>query len=350
MTEASAIPARRTVWTRRAFFAVIAMGGLVALFFAAATVGQYPVTVGDVARALWEGLTGVPQELPDQVRAVVMDIRVPRLVSALLVGLALSAAGATYQAVFRNPLVAPDILGVTAGAGLGAVLAIFLSLPIAGIQAMAFVFGLGAVTLVYSVSRAVKGAHDPILVLVLAGVVISAVMGAGIAVLTFLADPYDQLPAITFWLMGSLAGVTYSDLATAWPAVALGLIPLFFLRWRVNLMSLGDDEARALGVNTERLRLLLVICATLATSAVVAISGTIGWIGLIIPHMARFIVGPEFSRLLPATIFLGAAYLLGVDTIARAATTVEIPLGVLNAFVGAPLFLWVLARARLSWR
>ncbi len=338
------------IWVRRGGLAVLGLGAVALLFFAAATVGQFPVSLSDVARILWEGVTGLPQDVSDRARAVVMDIRVPRLASALLVGLALSAAGATYQAVFRNPLVAPDILGVTSGAGLGAVLAIFLSLPVAAIQGVAFVFGLGAVTLVYAVSRAVKGAHDPILVLVLAGVVIGAVMGAGIAVLTYLADPYDQLPAITFWLMGSLAGVTFSDLGNAWPAVALGLGPLLFLRWRVNLMSLGDDEARALGVDTERLRLILVVCATLATSSVVAIAGTIGWVGLIIPHMARFVVGPEFSRLLPATILMGAVYLLGVDTIARAATTVEIPLGVLNAFVGAPLFLWVLARARLSWR
>ncbi|HAD87438.1 MAG TPA: iron ABC transporter permease [Rhodospirillaceae bacterium] len=338
------------VWTRRALGYGLGLGAVAMLFFAAATVGRYPVSMIDVARILWEGMTGLPRDLGDSARAVVLDIRVPRLTAALLVGVALSAAGATYQSVFRNPLVAPDILGVTSGAGLGAVLAIFLSLPVAAIQAMAFVFGLGAVTLVYSVARAVRGAHDPILVLVLAGVVIGAVMGAGIAVLTYLADPYDQLPAITFWLMGSLAGVTFADLATAWPAVALGLVPLLFLRWRVNLMSLGDDEARALGVDTERLRLVLVVCATLATSAVVAIAGTIGWVGLIIPHMARFLVGPEFSRLLPATILLGAIYLLGVDTLARAATTVEIPLGVLNAFVGAPLFLWVLARARLSWR
>ena len=344
------VPTGSPRWMSRSGWFALGLVLLAVLFFAAATIGQYPLSIGEVTRALWQGLTGQRAEIPQTVAAVVIDIRTPRLVAAMLVGLALASAGATYQAVFRNPLVAPDILGVSAGAGLGAVLAIVLSLPVAAIQLMAFVFGLAAVTIVYSIARAVRGVHEPILVLVLAGVVIGAVMGAGIALLTYLADPYDQLPAITFWLMGSLAGITFADLATAWPAVAIGLIPLFFLRWRVNLMSLGDDEARALGVDTDKLRMLLVACATLSTSAVVAISGTIGWVGLIIPHMARFIVGPEFSRLFPATILLGASYVLVVDTVARAATTVEVPLGILNAFVGAPLFLWVLARARSSWR
>ncbi len=323
------------------------LAGLFVLFCLSAATGQYPLSVGDVLGALWQGISGARGD--DAAATVVLDIRLPRLAAALLVGLALAASGATYQTVFRNPLVAPDILGVSAGAGLGAVFAIFLSLPVAMIQAFAFVFGLGAVAIVYGMAKVVRGAHEPILVLVLAGVVIGAVMGAGISALTYLADPYDQLPAITFWLMGSLAGVTYDDLMAAWPAVALGLLPLAALRWRVNLMALSEDEARALGVDTARLRVGLVVAATLMTSSVVAISGTVGWVGLIIPHMARFIVGPEFSRLLPATVLIGAAYVLAVDTLARSLVAVEIPIGILNAFIGAPLFLWVLARARRSW-
>jgi len=329
---------------------LLGLAMLLALFCVTATVGQYPLSVGDVVAALWHGLTGAPAGTGGPAATVVLDIRLPRLFGALLVGLALASSGAAYQTVFRNPLVAPDILGVSAGAGLGAVFAIFLSLPVPMIQAMAFVVGLAAVAIVYAMARLVRGVHDPILVLVLAGVVIGAVMGAGISVLTYLADPYDQLPAITFWLMGSLAGVTFADLRGTWPAVLAGLLPLFLLRWRVNLMSLGEDEARALGVETGRLRLLLVTCATLMTSSVVAISGTVGWVGLIIPHLARFIVGPEFSRLLPATLLIGAAYVLVVDTLARSLTGVEIPIGILNAFLGAPLFLWILARARRSWR
>ncbi|MGJ3258720.1 MAG: FecCD family ABC transporter permease [Rhodospirillales bacterium] len=323
--------------------------GLAVLFCITATIGQYPLSVGDVVTALWQGLSGTAAA-GDTAATVVLDIRLPRLAAALLVGLALAASGATYQTVFRNPLVAPDILGVSAGAGLGAVCAIFLSLPVPMIQLFAFVFGLTAVAIVYAMARLVRGAHDPILVLVLAGVVIGAVMGAGISVLTYLADPYDQLPAITFWLMGSLAGITFDDLMGAWPAVLIGIIPLFLLRWRVNLMSLGEDEARALGVDTGKLRVLLVVSATLMTSSVVAISGTVGWVGLIIPHMARFLVGPEFTRLLPATFLIGAAYVLIVDTLARSLAGIEIPIGILNAFIGAPLFLWILARARKSWQ
>lgn len=328
---------------------VLALCGLAVLFCIAATIGQYPLSVTDVVAALWQGITGNENE-QSTAQTVVLDIRLPRLCAALLIGMALAASGATYQTVFRNPLVAPDILGVSAGAGLGAVCAIFLSLSVPLIQAFAFVFGLAAVAIVYAMARLVRGAHDPILVLVLAGVVIGAVMGAGISVLTYLADPYEQLPAITFWLMGSLAGITYDDLTGAWPAVLVGAVPLFLLRWRVNLMSLGEDEARALGIDTAKLRILLVVAATLMTSSVVAISGTVGWVGLIIPHIARFLVGPEFSRLLPATMLIGAAYVLIVDTLARSLAGIEIPIGILNAFIGAPLFLWVLARARRSWQ
>lgn len=320
---------------------------LLVLFCIAATIGQYPLTVGEVLTALWAGLTG---DAEGTAATVVLDIRLPRLAAAILVGLALATSGATYQTVFRNPLVAPDILGVSAGAGLGAVCAIFLSLPVPMVQLFAFVFGLCAVGIVYGMAKVVRGAHDPILVLVLAGVVIGALMGAGISVLTYLADPYDQLPAITFWLMGSLAGITFDDLMGAWPAVLIGIVPLTLLRWRVNLMSLDEDEARSLGVETGKLRLTLVVAATLMTSSVVAIAGTVGWVGLIIPHMARFIVGPEFSRLLPACALIGVGYVLVVDTLARSLAGIEIPIGILNAFIGAPLFLWVLARARRSWQ
>ena len=336
-------------WTAGAWM-LLGLCGLAVLFCLTATVGQYPVSVGEVVGVLWQSIGGAPADAPSTAATVVLDIRLPRLTAALLVGLALASSGATYQTVFRNPLVAPDILGVSAGAGLGAVCAIFLSMPVPMIQAMAFAFGLAAVAIAYSMAQLVRGAHEPILVLVLAGVVIGAVMGAGISVLTYLADPYDQLPAITFWLMGSLSGITFTDLQAAWPPVLLGAVPLALLRWRVNLMSLGEDEARSLGVHTGRLRVLLVICATLMTSSVVAISGTVGWVGLIIPHMARFVVGPEFSRLLPATILIGAAYVLVVDTLARSLAGIEIPIGILNAFIGAPLFLWILARARRSWR
>ena len=279
---------------------------------------------------------------------MLFGVRLPRIGAALLVGAALAGAGAAYQNLFRNPLVSPDILGVSAGAGLGAVLGIFLSLPVPGIQLLAFAGGIATVSLVYLVAAAVRG-REPVLVLVLAGVVVGALAGSIISLLKVLADPYDQLPAITFWLLGSLAGTTTADLAGALPAVLLGLVPLVLLRWRIDVLSLGDEEARALGVEAGRLRRLVVAAATLMTASVVAISGQIGWVGLIVPHVARILVGPGFARLLPTAMLLGAAYLLAVDTLARSLGTVETPLGILTALIGAPFFLWLLARGRTGW-
>jgi iron complex transport system permease protein len=267
----------------------------------------------------------------------------------VLIGAALAAAGATYQGLFRNPLVSPDILGVAAGAGLGAVLGIFLSLSVAFIQMLAFAGGLGAVLVVYLVGAAMRG-RDPLLVLVLAGVAMGTLLGSAISLVKVFADPYNQLPAITFWLLGSLTSVTLHDVAGIVPAIVIGLVPLYLLRWRMNLMTLGDEEARALGVETVRLRALFIASATLITAAAVSISGIIGWIGLVIPHAARLIAGPEFSRLLPAAMLLGAGYLLAVDTLARTVAVIEVPIGILTAFIGAPVFLWLLATARRGWQ
>ena len=245
-------------------------------------------------------------------------------------------------------MVSPDILGVSAGAGLGAVLGIFLSLPVALIQLLAFLTGLATVGLVLLVAASVRG-REPVLVLVLAGVVVGALAGSIISLLKVLADPYDQLPAITFWLLGSLASIKLQDLAATLPIALLGLAPLALLRWRINVLSLGDEEARALGIDAARLRIVVIAAATLITASAVSISGVIGWVGLIMPHMARMLVGPNFDRLLPAAIILGAGYLLLVDTLARTIATIETPIGILTAFVGAPVFLWLLARGRHGW-
>ena len=318
---------------------------LLALTALALAVGKYPVAPADLAAILGNRLLGLPARAPATAETVVMQVRLPRVIAALVVGAALSAAGATYQGLFRNPLVSPDILGVSAGAGLGAVLGIYLGLPVAPIQALAFLGGLGAVAAVYGVGLAVRR-HDPVLTLVLAGVAVGAVLGAGISLLKVLADPYNQLPAITFWLLGSLSSVTLGDVAATLPMMLLGLVPLVLLRWRMNLMSLGDAEARALGVETRLLRPVLIAGATLITAAAVAMTGVIGWIGLIVPHVARLLVGPDYRRLLPATLVLGAGYLVLVDLIARNLGTVEVPLGILTALVGAPFFLWLLASGR----
>jgi iron complex transport system permease protein len=322
--------------------------GLLVLAIVAAFVGPYPISLADALRAVWNRLSGEVPATGATLDTVLFFVRLPRVAAAMLVGGALAAAGAAYQGLFRNPLVSPDILGVSAGAGLGAVLGIFLSLPVVGIQLLAFVVGLGTVGLVLLIAASVRG-REPVLVLVLAGVVVGALAGSAISLLKVLADPYDQLPAITFWLLGSLAAIKLEDLTTTVPVAALGLVPLALLRWRINVLSLGDEEARALGVNAVRLRIVVIAAATLMTASVVAIAGIIGWVGLIMPHMARMIVGPNFERLLPAAIILGAGYLLLVDTLARTIAAVETPIGILTAFVGAPVFLWLLARGRTGW-
>ena len=319
-----------------------ALALLIALAIIAFSVGHFPIGPSELATVLWAKLSGGTHTLPASYDTVVFQIRAPRILAAILIGAALSGAGAAYQNLFRNPLVSPDILGVSSGAALGAVLAIFLALPILAIQGFAFAGGLLAVAIVYFIGNAVRG-HDPILALILTGVVVGTLFGSCIALLKTLADPYNQLPAITFWLLGSLSSISPADLWVAVPMVLLGLVPIFLLRWRMNLLSLPDDEARALGVDVSRLRLVIVTCATLITAAAVAISGIIGWIGLLIPHAARLLIGPQFARMLPLSLLLGAGYLLAVDTLARSMAANEIPPGVLTALIGAPLFLWLLA-------
>jgi iron complex transport system permease protein len=309
-------------------------------------VGAYPVTFDGMTGALGKLITGAPPVTPEE--RVLLSIRGPRVLAGLIVGAALAGAGVVYQGLFRNPLVSPDVLGVSAGAGLGAVIGIFLSLPMLAIQGFAFVGGLATVALVYAIASAVQG-RDPTLVLVLGGVVVGALAGAAISLLKILADPYDQLPAITFWLLGSLASTRAGDIWSALPAVLIGLVPLVLLRWRINVLSLGDEEARSLGVEAGRIRAVVIAAATLITASVVAISGVIGWVGLVIPHIARMLVGPNFERLLPAAMLMGAAYLVLVDTLARSLGRIEVPIGILTAVVGAPFFLWLLWRGRHGW-
>ena len=319
---------------------------LAVLMIGASLVGAYPLTIAEAGAAIGRKLTGA---LPvGQIDTVLFEVRLPRVLAAVLVGASIAAAGAAYQTLFRNPLVSPDILGVSTGAGLGAVLGIFLSLPVAGIQLLAFVVALATVGLVYAIAATVRG-REPVLVLVLAGVVVGSLAGAVISLLKILADPYDQLPAIVFWLLGSLSAIRRAEVWTATPLVLIGLVPLILLRWRINVLSLGDEEAKALGVEASRLRLWVIAAATLMTASVVAISGVIGWVGLVIPHIARMIVGPSFDRLLPTAMLLGASYLLAVDTMARTMARIEVPIGILTAVIGAPFFLWLLARGREGW-
>jgi iron complex transport system permease protein len=331
----------------RAAAYVAAVAALGALTLVAFSVGRYPVSAGELL-ALLAAKLGAAHAPPQMAATVVLEIRGPRVLAAMLVGASLAAAGTAYQGMFRNPLVSPDILGVSTGAALGAVLAIFLSLGVLAIQGFAFAGGLAAVALIYWVGSRLRG-HDPLLALVLTGVVIGTLLGSAIALLKYLADPYNQLPAITFWLLGSLASIAPRDLEVAAPLALLGLAPMLLLRWRMNLLALPDDEARALGVDTRRLRAVVVAAATLMTAASVAIAGIIGWVGLLVPHAARLVVGPDFGRLLPLAMLIGAAFLLAVDTLCRTIAPIEIPPGVLTALIGTPFFLWLFAVARRRW-
>jgi len=328
---------------RSLFVFASAFLALAALVVVALGSGRYPLSIGDIAGAVWNRLAG--KGSPGAADAIVWQIRLPRVGVAMLVGAALSAAGTAYQHMFRNPLVAPDTLGVSSGAALGAVLGIFFGAGFVTIEIAAFIGGLAAVGIVLFIAARLS-AHEALVTLILTGVVVASLLGAAISLLKYLADPYNQLPAITFWLMGSFAAASEQEIISLLPAVVLALAVLVLLAWRINLLALPEDEARALGVNTRRLRGSVIAAATLATSASVAVSGIIGWVGLVVPHMARLVVGPEFSRLLPVAALFGAMFMLVIDTIARTLAIIEVPPGILTAVIGTPVFIALLARAR----
>lgn len=332
--------------TRARLPLALALGtaALATMMLASLAIGSFPLSAADVARILWGALSGAPADVAANARAVVLEVRGPRIVAAIAVGAALGAAGAAYQGVFRNPLVSPDILGVSSGCALGAVIGIVLQAPTAGIQLMAFLGGLGAAALVLFIGARVRGS-DPTLAFVLTGVVVGALLSAGVAFVKTVADPYNQLPAITFWLLGSFSGTQGTDLALALPLMVLAGAPLALLRWRIDALALTDDEARALGIDADRLRLVVIAAATLATSAAVAIAGIIGWVGLIVPHAARLLVGAGFARVLPLAAIIGAIFMLVVDTVCRMAARTEVPPGVVTALVGTPAFILLLAAA-----
>ncbi|MET0676554.1 MAG: iron ABC transporter permease [Bradyrhizobium sp.] len=326
----------------------IAIAILIAGLLLALTVGRYPVSLGDLVQVLLAKVGGPRGQLSPVVESVIWQVRGPRVMAAMLVGAALAVAGTAFQGLFRNPLVSPDILGASSGAALGAVVGIYLSLGVFAIQSIAFVGGLIAVGIVYVIGASVRS-RDPMLVLVLTGVVVGSLFGAGVGLVKYLADPYNQLPAMTFWLLGSLSATSVQDLLPLVGPVAVGTAVLIALRWRMNVMSLPEEEARALGVATGPLRIAIVAAATLVTSASVATAGIIGWVGLVVPHLARSLVGPDFARLIPAAAILGGGYLLLIDTLARTVAQVEIPLGILTAVIGTPFFIWLLASVQKTW-
>lgn len=316
---------------------------LIGCMLLALNVGKYPIPPSD----LWQAILRFFHHNADYspIDTVLWQIRLPRILSACLVGAALSCAGATYQGMFKNPLVSPDILGVSGGAGLGASLAIFYNLPMFYIQFFAFCGGILAVFCVSLIATQSRNL-DPILVLVLSGIAIGSLLAAGISLLKILADPFTQLPSITFWLLGSFSAITPQNLAQLAPILIAGMLALFLLRWRINLLSLEEDEAKSLGAPIRSTRYLLIIFTTLCTATAVSITGIIGWVGLLVPHIARILVGANFIRLLPVSLLLGASFLLVTDTLARNIASIELPIGILTSACGAPFFLYLLLRER----
>lgn len=322
-------------------FAVLGAVFLAALL-GSLLLGRYALSPGQLLHMLWTKVTGGAADWPLSDDKVVFAVRLPRVAAAALVGAALAVSGAAYQGMFRNPMVSPDILGASTGAGFGAAVAILLGAGYFGISAAAFCCGLLAVAAAWLVSRLSR--TNQTVTLILAGMMISSLFSAGTSFVKLVADTQQQLPAITYWLMGSLSSVKDKDVLFLAIPVALGMIPLFFLRWRMNLLTVGEEEAQSMGVNTRRLRGAVIVCATLLTSASVAVSGMIGWVGLVIPHLSRRLVGNDCRRLLPMACLFGAVFLLLVDDLARTLAATEIPIGILTAFVGAPFFIYLMVK------
>lgn len=317
------------------------------LFFGSFLVGRFPIPPKTVIDIILSKITHIPQYWDNTLETVVLQVRLPRIALGILVGGALSVSGASYQTLFKNPMVSPDILGVSAGAGFGAALAMLSSASWWGIQFTAFVFGMIAVVAAYIIAY-VFG-KQTITVLILAGIVVSSLFQALISIIKTLADTENVLPAITFWLMGGLGKGMNKDVLVMLPAMILSLVLIFLFRHQINAVAAGEDEATTMGVNVSRIKLIVVCSSTLMTVCAVSICGIIGWVGLVVPHIARMITGADYSKLVGASFFIGGAFLLIIDNIIRGFEGVELPLGVLTALVGTPVFVLLLSKVKKGW-
>lgn len=318
---------------------------LIILFLLSFSIGNYPVSLPELIKIFIGKLLNLQVTWDATMETALFNIRIPRILTAILIGAALATSGAAYQGMFKNPMVSPDILGVSAGSGFGAAIAILFSWNIVGIQLSSLLVGLTAVSLTYFISKFLSKGNNTVLILILTGMVISAIFSSFISVAKYVADPETKLPAITFWLMGSLSSVRNKDLIILIFPFVIGIVPLFLIRWRLNILSFGEEEAQALGINTNKTRLTVIICSTLLTASSISICGEIGWIGLIIPHIARFVIGSNYKKLLPVSMLIGSIFLLLVDDIARGILIKEVPLGILTSLIGAPLFFYLLLRS-----
>lgn len=327
---------RFTLW-------MTAMGALILICaLMALCMGQFHIAPARVLRELFS--PGAAEGVKDNVRTTLFNIRIPRICMALIAGAGLAASGAAFQSLFANPLATPDTLGVANGASFGAALGILLGGSAPVVQALALLFGVLAVVLVFAVTRGMGGRSPSLLMVILAGMVISSLFSALVSLIKYVADPQDVLPVITFWLMGRFSGVTRRGLLLALPLIALGTLVIFLLRFRLNALSLSEEEAKALGVNLRRVRALVITAAAMTTAAVVSVCGVIGWVGLLIPHIARMIFGNDNRYVVPASIAAGGLFLLIVDTLARCVNAAEVPVSILTAVIGAPVFILLLRK------
>ena len=311
----------------------------------ALSIGHYSYDPRDVLRSVYEMLTG--QAPTDRAMdLVLLNIRMPRVAAAILVGAALSLSGAVYQGVFKNPLVSPDLLGVSSGACVGAAAAVLMGLGMAQQQILAFVFGLIAVSISVTIPKLIR--NNTNLMLVLAGIITSGFMSSLLGVMKFVADEETELSAIVFWQMGSLTTVDGIDVVVISPVAIICIVVLLALAWRLNILSFGEVEAKTLGMNVKLVRGIIILCASCLTASTVCISGTVGWVGLVIPHLSRLLVGSDHRRQLPTTLLLGGTFMLVIDTLARTLTTSDIPLSILTGLIGAPFYAWLLYRQRMA--
>jgi iron complex transport system permease protein len=332
---------------KRWLWAILALLPVVCVFLALA-VGRYNVAPPTVLKILLAQVFPVEVSWKGFDYSVVMQIRLPRVILALLVGAALAIAGASFQGIFSNPLASPDALGVSSGAGFGAALALLLfDRNLVMVSTMALLFGMGAIGITFLISRMRKG--QQILMLILSGMVVSTFFQAMISLIKYIADPETKLPTVTYWLMGSLSAASQSDLYGAAPLILLGIGVLLLLRWRINLLSLHEDEARSMGINVVGLRWMIIGASTVVTAATVSTCGFVGWVGLVTPHAARMLVGNDYRAVLPASVLLGGTYMVLIDLIARTATAAEIPLSILTAIAGAPFFAYLLRKTGGGW-
>lgn len=335
---------------RYAAVVVCLMALLVIIFFSSFLVGRFTGIDGEsVIRILLYKCLHIGEKTWTNVAEnIVMQVRLPRIIAATLVGATLSVSGASYQALFSNPMASPDTLGVSSGAGLGAAFGILLGWGAFAVEFSAFVIGCGAVIVVFFIASAISQGRQTAVFLVLTGMVVSSFLSALLSILKYIADPMDQLPAITYWLMGSFKSVTLQDIKIVAVLFLIGFLPLFLIRWRMNLLVLSEQEAKALGGNIVFIRVVTIVCSTLLTASAIAISGGIGWVGLVVPHIARFLVGDDMKRVIPISAIFGALYMLVMDDISRYLLVTEVPIGILTAIIGAPVFFVILLKNRGS--